>query len=269
VRIDLAYAGTHFHGWQRQSGLRTVQGELADQLARLLGRPACPIGAGRTDTGVHARGQVCHVAVASQEEAARLQRALPRLKTADLQIRAVRVVSPAFDARFSALARRYSYQLRFARDIFQPHTAWEVEPDLDRAAMVAAAAQFLGTHDFTSFCKTSSLHPDTNACEVDLCSFQWQDDSAIFHMRANRFLHHMVRNMVGTLYEVGCGRRAPVDIPTILAARERRRAGRTAPAHGLYLEEVTYPPELLDPAYRPQGSPPDSGLDHTREGDLA
>lgn len=267
VRIDLAYRGTDFHGWQHQRGLRTVQGELAGMLARLLGRPVLPVGAGRTDAGVHARGQVCHLLVDSEDEAERIMRALPRLTVADLQILAVCQVSPAFDARFSALARRYSYQLRFGRDIFRPHLAWEIAGDLDQDAMVAATFHFLGTHDFTSFCKASSLHADSNACEVDLCDFQWRGDSAIFHVRANRFLHHMVRNLMGTLWEVGQGRRSPSDIPAILDARERRRAGCTAPAHGLYLEEVTYPPELLDPAYRPEGSSTGSGPEHVAEGD--
>ncbi len=269
VRIDLAYLGTHFHGWQAQRELRTVQGELSRLLGRLLGRSATPVAAGRTDTGVHARGQVCHVAVRNEAEAGRLGRALALLVPEDIQILAVRSVSPAFDARFSALQRRYAYHLRYQRDIFRPATALLVDHILDRDAMDTAAEIFLGTHDFTSFCKTSSLREGSNACTVDLCHFQWEDDSAIFHVRANRFLHRMVRNLVGTLLEVGRERRAPADVAAILAARQRQRAGPTAPPHGLFLEEVSYPTELLEPAYRPAVTPAGPVPASESEGDSA
>ena len=250
VRIDLAYLGTAYHGWQQQKNLRTVQGEMIPMLTRLLGREKVPVGAGRTDAGVHARGQVCHVNVADEAEAVRLQRALVHLTPPDMKILAVRRVSPDFDARFSALARRYSYHLQLCRDIFRQHISHLVSRPLDREAMDAAGTHFLGTRDFASFCKTSSRKEDSSMCAVDLCHFQWADESAIFHISANRFLHHMVRNVVGTLLEVGYRRRGSGEIPAILAARDRRRADGMAPAAGLFLEEVTYPAELLDPDYR-------------------
>lgn len=253
LRLDVAYRGDAFHGWQIQPDRRTVQGELRAACSRLLGRDACPVGAGRTDAGVHARGQVCHLDVADAEEAERIARKLGGLVPPEILVDGVRRVSPAFDARFTALARRYSYHVLRRRDIFrEPFALLLVEP-LDREAMDAGAAHFLGTHDFTSFCKRDSLKPDGNSCRVELCRFQWEEDSTIFHVRANRFLHHMVRNMVGTLIEIGRGRRAAADIPVILAARDRTRAGRKAPGRALFLEEVTYPEELLDPEYRPAG----------------
>lgn len=250
LRLDVAYDGAGFHGFQRQAGLRTVQGELMAMAARLLQREVPLVGAGRTDAGVHARGQVCSVAVRDDDEAARLIRHLPSMAPEDLQLLAVRPVSPLFNARFSATARRYSYHFLLRPDVFRRRHAFLVTARLDRGAMDAAAAHLVGTFEFTSFCKESSRREEgRQRCAVDLCRFEWRDDSAILHVRADRFLHNMVRIMAGTLLEVGLGRRRPDDIPAIIAARDRRQAGRTPPAHGLFLEEVSYPPELLDPAF--------------------
>lgn len=249
LRVDLAYVGTRFHGWQEQSGgVRTVQGEIRACLERLLGQSVNVTGAGRTDAGVHARGQVCHLTVHGRSEANRVVRALAALVPEDIEIGAIREVSPDFDARFSALARRYSYHLQLRRDLFRPY-AYHVARPLDCGAMDRAAPALLGSHDFTSFCKKSSLQRN-NACRVEVCRFDWSADSAIFHVRADRFLHNMVRNMVGTLLAVGTGHRPPEAVAAILAARDRAQAGRTAPAHGLFLEEVVYPGELNDPHYR-------------------
>jgi tRNA pseudouridine38-40 synthase len=250
LRIDLAYVGRDFQGWQIQAEARTVQGELRQLVSRVLDRPVTPVGAGRTDTGVNARGQVAHVALRSVAECERLIRALPGMVPGDIAVTGIRRVSPAFNARLSATSRRYSYHLLLGRDIFRPY-CWQLGRDLDRAAVDRAAEQFLGTHDFTSLCKASSLKEDGNACDVSLCAFVWDVDTAVFHVRANRFLHHMVRNLVGLLVEVGCGRRDPRDMTRILGARSRSAAGGMAPAQGLFLEEVTYPEQLLDPDYVP------------------
>lgn len=253
VRIDLAYDGTDFHGWQVQPGLRTVQGVLAHGLERLLGRDHVPPGAGRTDTGVHARGQTAHVDGLSADECARLIRALPGVMPDDVAIRAVREVSPAFHARFSAVWRRYEYRLELRRDLFGRRLAWTPGRRLDRAAMDAAAVHFLGRRDCSSLCKTASLK-ETNFCDVRECRFDWDGDSGIFHIRADRFLHHMVRTLVGTLIEVGRGQRRPDAMPALLDACDRRAAGGMAPAHGLYLAEVGYPEILADPAFVPDAA---------------
>ena len=173
LRIDLAYQGRDFHGWQIQPSHRSVQGELARQCTRLLGRQAIPIGAGRTDAGVHARGQVAHLDVRNQDEAQRLAGALARLVPPDILIKNIQQVSPHFNARFSAIARRYSYRMFFGRDIFREHE-WQMHNRLDRASMDTAAADYLGSHDYSSFCRTSSLKDSGNVCEVDLCGFDWQ-----------------------------------------------------------------------------------------------
>lgn len=249
VRLDLAYVGTGFHGWQVQPDLRTVQGELASALARVLQRPVMPTGAGRTDTGVHAHGQVAHVELRDQVEVQRVTGAVAKLMPDDIQIHSARQVSPAFNARLKATSRRYSYRLRWSRNIFDPH-AFEVGWRLDHGAMDAACRRFLGTHDCSSLCKADSLKDD-NTCRLDLCALEWTPEGCIFRVRADRFLHHMVRNMVGLLLEIGRGRRQPDDVDRILAARSRSAAGMMAPAHGLYLDEVTYPAELDDPGHVP------------------
>ncbi|PID79525.1 tRNA pseudouridine(38-40) synthase TruA [bacterium DOLZORAL124_64_63] len=240
VRMTVAYVGAGFFGWQIQPDRRTVQGELKRALGRLMGREVSVVGAGRTDTGVNARGQVAHVTVANAEEAARIPRALPGMLPADMTVTDVRAVPVDFNARFSAVARRYSYHLYLGRDIFRS-LCWQIAKPLDRAAMDAAAVHFRGSRDCTSLCKTASLKDDGNICVIDLCAFEWGPDSAILHVRANRFLHHMVRIMVGTLVEVGLGRRSPESIPEMLAARNRGRAGAMAPPEGLFLEKVYYP----------------------------
>jgi len=240
VRFQVAYVGTGFSGWQIQPHRRTVQGVLAKKVSFLLGRDVIPVGAGRTDSGVHAQGQVAHVTVANEAEAERLKRALPGLMPDDIAISQVQMVPMDFNSRFSAVARRYSYHLLFRRDIFQPNN-WQLRRPLDHQAMDLAARHFLGSHDCASICKTKSLKPAGNVCHIDLCAFEWLEDSAIFQIRANRFLHHMVRIMVGTMVEVGEGTRLPDDIPGILEARDRSRAGRMAPPEGLFLEEVYYP----------------------------
>ncbi len=250
LRIDVAYVGREYHGWQIQPDAISVQGELRRCLTRLLGRDAIPVAAGRTDAGVHARGQVAHLTVNSAEEVERVARALPGMVPDDIGIQDVRRVSPAFNARHSATARGYSYRIIRVRDIFRPH-AWYVHRVLDRDVMDRGAAAFLGSHDFTSFCKARSLKKDHNLCNVTLCAFDWQDDSAIFHVQANRFLHHMVRNMVGTLAEMGWGERGKDEIPGILAACSRSASGQLAPPQGLVLEEVHYPEQLMDPDFNP------------------
>ncbi len=257
LKINVSYVGSAFHGWQIQSNLRSVQGELQHQVSRLLGRETALTGAGRTDAGVNARGQVAHVTVANEDEARRVIGALQRLMPPDISLGTICVVSPRFNSRFSAIARRYSYQISFKKDIFKSFE-WQMATSLDREAMDTAARDFIGSHDFASFCKTSSLKVAGNVCHMELCAFDWRDESVIFHVKANRFLHHMVRIMVGTLVEIGEGTR-PVDaIPGIIEACERTAAGRMAPPEGLFLEEVYYPEHMLDPLWTGDAVPEES-----------
>jgi len=249
VRIDLAYDGTDFHGWQMQSSLRSVQGDLEKMATRLLDRPVMPIGAGRTDAGVHALKQTAHITGLSEKEVERLERALFRLVPDDITILNVREVSNDFSARFSAVWRRYRYNMAWGRNIFQRRGEWQLNCDLDRAAMDRGAESLLGCHDYRSFCKMSSWKED-NHCDVTEARFEWWDDGAVFHVQANRFLHHMVRNMVGALVEVGKGEITVDDMIATLAACNREDTGTMAPARGLYLADVGYPDELMNPDFR-------------------
>lgn len=259
LRIDLAYDGTDFKGWARQPGLRTVQGELEAALATVLRLPAVAVAcAGRTDTGVHARGQVLHVdldaevlrAAAGRSDAppeVALQRRLAGILPPDIRVRRVAEAVPGFDARFSAVWRRYAYRVVDDPVLVDPLTRGHVlawPRPLDEGAMNEAAASLVGLQDFASFCKRRE-GATTIRTLLDLA---WTRTDGVLELtvRADAFCHNMVRSLVGCLLAVGEGRQ-PVDWAAgILAARTRDPAVVVVPPHGLSLEEVGYPdPEEL------------------------
>jgi tRNA pseudouridine38-40 synthase len=241
LRITLAYDGTEFHGWQVQpGGLRTVQGELARALRRLVPLEGVPPGAGRTDAGVHAVGQVSSLAVPNAEATARVKRALPRMMPPDVAIREVAEAGPDFHARFSATGRRYRYRFTAERDPFLRRNHLLVRHDLDRAAMRRALVPLVGDHDCTSLCRSASLEPGRTLCRIRRAELTWDGTMGWLEIVADRFLHSMVRIVVGTLLEVGRGTRGVDTFSEVLAARDRRMAGATAPPHWLCLEEVLY-----------------------------
>lgn len=245
LRIDLAYDGTEFSGWATQPGRRTVQDELEQALGIVL-RLSGPVSvtcAGRTDAGVHARGQVCHVDVPElvDKPVERLNGVLPE----DVRVRRVAVAPDAFDARFSAIWRRYAYRIRDdyqAADPLRRHEVLAYPRPLDLDAMNAASRPLLGEHDFAAFCKRRE-----GATTVrELRELEWTRDEsglAVGKVVADAFCHSMVRALVGALVVVGDGRR-PVDWPgTVLSAAVRDSAVNVVQPHGLTLEEVGYPPE--------------------------
>ena len=247
IRIDLSYDGTGFSGWAAQPGRRTVEGVLAETLGHVLRLPAAPrlTVAGRTDTGVHARGQVAHADLpdavwAAHADAARrrLARALPP----DIRVRAVGPAPDGFDARFSALWRRYSYRVcddPAAADPLRRHeTLWHPR-GLDLAAMNAAAGTLTGEHDFAAFCRRREGATTVRA----LRRLDWRRDDgvAVACVVADAFCHNMVRALVGALLAVGAGSRPPSWPSAVLAAAVRDPAVRVVPPHGLCLEEVRYP----------------------------
>ncbi|MFN8193358.1 MAG: tRNA pseudouridine(38-40) synthase TruA [Nocardioidaceae bacterium] len=255
IRIDLAYDGGEFHGWAAQPGLRTVQGELESALATALRTSeVATVCAGRTDTGVHARGQVVHADVdeavlevsAGRSElpaTAALARRLNGILATDVRVRAVTEAPAGFDARFSALWRRYTYRVAddpgAADPLVRGHVlAWPRSLDLD--AVNAASALLLGEHDFAAFCKRR----DGATTVRELLDLSWSRDPsgvAVATVRADAFCHHMVRSLVGCLLTVGEGRRGPEWAGEILAAAVRDPAVTVVPPHGLTLEEVGYP----------------------------
>ncbi|MFD9944004.1 tRNA pseudouridine(38-40) synthase TruA [Nonomuraea sp. NPDC059023] len=261
LRLDLGYDGTDFSGWARQPGRRTVQGEIEEALTRILRlpEPASLTVAGRTDAGVHARGQVAHVDLDEEslgqldprggtpagraERLAALVRRLAGILAADVRIFRVSVAPEGFDARFSAMSRRYAYRVCDAPGGVDPlvrrEVVWHARP-LDVEAMNAAAARLLGEHDFAAFCKKRE-----GATTIrELQRLEWVRDGRgllVATVVADAFCHSMVRALVGSLMAAGDGRR-PVEWPgEVLAAAVRDSGVHVAPAHGLCLEEVTYP----------------------------
>jgi tRNA pseudouridine38-40 synthase len=249
LRIDLSYDGSAFSGWAAQPGRRTVEDVLAAALGRVLRLPSPPklTVAGRTDAGVHARGQVVHLDVPEQAWSVTAARAMSRLAgvlPADVRIRAVAPAPEGFDARFSALWRRYTYRVcddEAAADPLRRHeTLWYFRR-LDLAAMNEAARRLLGEHDFAAFCRRREGATTIRA----LRALDWHRDAhgtAIATVAADAFCHNMVRALVGALLAVGEGRQAPGWPATVLAAAVRDPAARVVPPHGLCLEEVGYPP---------------------------
>ena len=248
LRLDLAYDGTDFHGWARQPGLRTVQATVQDalQIALRTAQPPLLTVAGRTDSGVHARGQVAHVDVAEEAWVKLAPRAflrLNRLLPSDVRLSAIAVAAPGFDARFAALWRRYSYRVcddQPAQDPLRRRDTLAYDATLDLAKMNQAAQACLGEHDFGAFCR-KRLGATTIR---ELLRLEWQRTEpgiAVGTVVADAFCHNMVRALTGALLAVGDGTRPAQWVAEVLTAAVRDPSVRVAPPHPLCLEEVAYP----------------------------
>jgi tRNA pseudouridine38-40 synthase len=242
-KLVLAYDGSEFYGWQVQPDRVTVQGELRDALARITGELVLPQGAGRTDAGVHALGQVASVALAAPIPEANLLRALNRTLPPSVRVLSATRAEPDFHARHSARGKTYEYRID-RREICPPWQAryvYAYPAPLNIEAMRAAAAHIVGEHDFASF---AAGEPDAGARGTvrTIASSEWSelDGLLVYRVHGDGFLHHMVRNLVGTFLEVGRGNFQESAIGSILAARSRAVAGPTAPARGLFLVKVDY-----------------------------
>jgi tRNA pseudouridine38-40 synthase len=272
-KIILTYDGTPYNGWQVQPNLPTVQGTLAQAIHRITGETVLPQGSGRTDTGVHALAQVATFSLSVPIPAANLHRALNRALPASIRVLSLEAVPQDFHARHSALRKTYEYRIlpcghedRICSPMLAPYV-WPCRSPLDLAILQQAASHILGTHDFTSFAANDPDQATRNEQSADADSKElakapslstpysptpcvtrtiyhsaWhqQEDLLIYRITGNGFLHHMVRNLVGTFVEAAANRIAPDTIPEILAARNRSAAGPTAPASGLFLVEVEY-----------------------------
>ena len=242
LKLTLEYDGTDFSGWQVQPEVRTVQGVLESALADLAGTAVRVTGAGRTDAGVHALGQVASVTTSLGLPAERIGFALNARLPRDVRVVRAVDVPESFHARFDAVARSYFYLIGGEESPVWRRNRWFVRVPLDEVGMRAALTALEGEHDFSSFCLVGS-EPDHHRCRVAEISLEYKVDFGgmiILRIVANRFLRGMVRSIVGTLVEVGRGKIPPSEFETILAARDRGAAGPTAPPHGLYLEEVRY-----------------------------
>lgn len=266
-KLTIAYDGTEFSGWQVQPGERTVQGEVQGALGRVTGERPLPQGSGRTDAGVHALGQVASFELAAAIPAGNLQRALNRTLPAAIRVVEAKRMRSGFHARHSAIGKTYEYRV-FQEVICPPFLARYVHActwPMNLEALREAAGYFVGEHDFLSFAATD---PDLATRKRGLSEEDGDDDEApiqgkgsvrrislsewervesdlgrmlIYRVKGNGFLHHMVRNLVGTMLDVGRGRNRAIEMAGVLAARARSAAGPTAPAQGLFLKSVEYP----------------------------
>lgn len=238
-KVKVEYDGTEFHGWQKQPGQRTVQGLIEDAVESVLLERVTIYGAGRTDAGVHALGQVFHFGVETARTPRQIGGALSSRLPEDIQIREVEEVDSDFHARFSATGRRYVYYLRTEPSAIWRRYAHVVTFKLDIEAMRRAAAYLVGQKDFTSFTPSrwTGVPP---TCDLRELSVDEKDGIIAITVRADHFLHNMVRAIVGTLIEVGRGKWQPEHMEAILCKKDRGAAGRTIPPNGLFLVEVEY-----------------------------
>jgi tRNA pseudouridine38-40 synthase len=243
-KLTIAYDGTGFVGWQRQPKGTSIQGLLEDALRELDGRDVAVAGAGRTDGGVHALAQVASITLARSITGRSLIRALNTRLPAAVRVIAAEAVASSFHARFDARSKTYRYRLWNAEALspFERSYVWHIpEPLPAVAAMSAAAQRVVGRHDFAAFRGTGSASP-TSEREVFSSVVRSDGPLITYEVSGDGFLRHMVRNIVGTLVEIGRGRRPPEWIDDVLASRSRAAAGRTAPPGGLFLVHVQYGP---------------------------
>lgn len=248
LKVILSYDGADFSGWQVQPDKATVQGTLASAIGRITGEKVLPQGSGRTDAGVHALAQVMTFVTESSVPTENFLKALNDILPASVRVLQVSEAPADFHARHSAEAKTYRYRI-YRESICPPFLAryvWHYPYPLDEEAMARAASFVVGEHDFTSFAAVDPERgredePASNVRTIFFCSWERTGEELIYTVRGSGFLHHMVRNLVGTFILVGRGTLPPDDVTRILEARKRSAAGATAPASGLYLVSVEYP----------------------------
>lgn len=249
LRLLIEYDGTRYAGWQRQSAAPTIQGAVEDAAGSLFQTPCRVVGAGRTDAGVHALGQVAHTEAATRLEPDRIRDALNALLPGDIVVRDVAVAATGFHARRDARLRIYRYVVlvRPLRSALLRAYTHHVSAPLDLAAMRSGASHLEGRHDFAAFRVTGTTVAST-ICAVRALQIERLDDLVVFTVAADRFLRQMVRRIVGTLLRVGSGRLTSDAVGAILRSGDVRQAGPSAPAHGLYLVAVLYDGDVPEPS---------------------
>jgi len=243
LRLTLQYDGTRYHGWQAQPNHATVQGELERVIQRLTGRRRPVIGSGRTDRGVHAMGQVASVDLPSHWTAARFRRACNALLPEDIWLAATATAYPGFHPRYDAVARSYLYRIGVDEEAHSPFRlryCWPLSAELDADLVDRATAALQGEHSFRSFAKSGQPERG-DRCVIQSVGWSRDGGELLFRIRADRFLHHMVRYLVGTLIDIGRGRRPVDDMDALLGGSSDLITSPPAPATGLFLDHVAYP----------------------------
>ncbi len=242
IKLLIEYDGTNYRGWQVQPGAPTVQGTIEEELSRLTGERIRLTGSGRTDSGVHALGQAAHFRTQSRMDIRTIQRALNSLLPADIVIQEVEEVDEAFHARKRSKSKVYEYRIlnRNLRPVFHRGYVWHIPQKLNLMEMKKATQSLIGEHDFSAF-RTVGSPTRTPVRRVIRAEWKRGRDGLIrFEIEANGFLKQMVRSIIGTLVEIGKGKRKASDLRKILNSKDRKEAGPTAPSHGLFLKEVKY-----------------------------
>ncbi|NNE55158.1 MAG: tRNA pseudouridine(38-40) synthase TruA [Flavobacteriales bacterium] len=239
---EISYKGTQYSGWQIQENANTVQAEFNKALSVLLKTETDSMGCGRTDAGVHALGMVAHFDAAKELEADFLYK-LNALLPKDISIREIRAVKSEAHARFDAISRSYRYLIHDHKDPFSNHDSYFFNKALDLEAIDRAVEIIKNQKDFEAF---SKVHTEVNHFNCDIFEAKWErsETGHVFHIRADRFLRGMVRTIVGTLLDVGEGKTSPDQVKEILESKDRKLAGRSVPAHGLYILKADYPNEI-------------------------
>jgi tRNA pseudouridine38-40 synthase len=239
LKLVIEYDGTSYAGWQRQTNSRTIQGEVERVLAEILQETVSVTGAGRTDAGVHALAQVANFRTGTTRPTREIRKGLNGLLPSDIVVHDVSDVHLDFHARYDATERRYSYLILRTPSALMRNFAWHVGYDLDVNLMRRAAGMLVGTHEFGSFCKNQHEVPDVR-CTIAQATWYEDGDRLVFKIHGDRFLHGMVRSLVGTMVDVGRGYTRLDVFMQLLEKNDRRDAGMSAPARGLTLEEIMY-----------------------------
>lgn len=239
IRLTIEYDGANFAGWQRQARQRTVQGEIEKAIENLTGEKVSLIAAGRTDAGAHALGQVANFKTKLSLPLEKIRPALNSLLPREILIKRVEQVSLKFNTRRDAKSKVYRYRIFLGQTALQRNYLWPYRFAVNLTRLRQATRLISGKHDFTSFCVAKSKK-ESNICKIEKASWKKSGDILEFEIEGDRFLHSMVRILVGTLLEVGRGKIMPREFERILEAKDRRKAGKTVPAGGLYLVEVKF-----------------------------
>jgi len=241
IKIVVEYNGSGYHGWQIQQNAHTVQAEIENAIFAITGEKVRVAGAGRTDAGVHAYGQTAHFDTKAAIPAEKFQYALNAVLPKDIAVISSEAAEPGFHARYSATGKTYQYKIlnRKARSPLAENLAWHIPEPLDFDQMKTASSLFTGMHDFSSFCASGHNIKDFTRTITE-SSWSRENGYLVYTIRGSGFLYKMVRTIVGTMVEIGLGKRSPDTVPELLTNKNREMAGITAPPFGLYLVSVDY-----------------------------